>query len=217
MRFAARIPEDLRPFWRGTERQARVAVRAGVAEATEGLKTAWRRQVTGAGMGQRLANTIRGQVWPRRPSTGAAGLVWTRAPVIVDAHDRGVTIRSANGFWLAIPTRIARLSGGARARKLTPAEWERRNNRRLHFVYQKTGPSLLLDKGGDPLRDRVMGRNGVHRAARRRRFREIGEVVFILLPQVRLRKRLDLDRPANAAAARLPGLIVNRWPRQPAR
>lgn len=215
MRLAARIPEDLRPFWRGTERQARVAVRAGISEATDGLKTTWRGQVIRAGMGQRLANTIRGQVWPRRPSTGAAGMVWTRAPVIVDAHNKGVTIRSANGFWLAIPTRIARLSGGARARKLTPAEWERRNNRRLHFVYQKTGPSLLVDKGGDPLRQSTM-RRGVHIRARRRRVREIGEVIFILVPQVRLRKRLDLDRAADAAAARLPGLIVNRWPRRPA-
>jgi hypothetical protein len=216
MRIAARFPVGLRETFRATEREARVAVRAGIAEATDGLKLDWRRQVTGAGLGQRLANTIRGQVWPRRPSTGAAGLVWTRAPVIVDAHDRGATIRSKNGFWLAIPTRIARLSGGARARKLTPGEWERRNNRRLHFVYMKTGPSLLVDKGGDPLRERVMGRNGVHRTARRRRFREIGEVIFILVPQVRLRKRLDLNGAANAAVARLPGLIVNRWPRRAA-
>lgn len=209
------IPDELRPFLRGTERQARVAVRAGIAEATEGLKAAWRGEVTGAGLGSRLANTIRAQVWPRQPSTGAAGMVWTRAPKIVDAHDRGVVIRRGSGFWLAIPSRHLRGSGGVRARKMTPAEWERRNNRRLQFIYRPNGASMLADLGGDPLRARVMGRNGVHRAARSVRERAFSYrfVMFWLVPQVRLRKRLDLSHHADSAERRLPGLIVNRWPR----
>ena len=36
-------------------------------------------------------------------------------------------------------------------------------------------------------------------------------VIFLLVPQVRLRKRLDLDRSARAAEARLPELIVANW------
>ena len=36
--------------------------------------------------------------------------------------------------------------------------------------------------------------------------------IFLLVPQVKLRKRLDIDRLAAAAAARLPGLIVANWP-----
>lgn len=36
--------------------------------------------------------------------------------------------------------------------------------------------------------------------------------IFILVPQVKLRKRLDLDRAANAAQARLPAMILARWP-----
>jgi hypothetical protein len=36
-------------------------------------------------------------------------------------------------------------------------------------------------------------------------------VIFILVPQVRLRKRLDLDRDAMAAAAALPGAILAAW------
>ena len=35
--------------------------------------------------------------------------------------------------------------------------------------------------------------------------------IFILVPQVKLRKRLDLDRAASAAQARLPALILARW------
>jgi hypothetical protein len=35
--------------------------------------------------------------------------------------------------------------------------------------------------------------------------------IFILVPQVKLRKRLDLESAANAAQARLPALILARW------
>ena len=36
-------------------------------------------------------------------------------------------------------------------------------------------------------------------------------VIFILVPQVRLAKRLDLARDAERAHAALPGLIVANW------
>ena len=36
-------------------------------------------------------------------------------------------------------------------------------------------------------------------------------MIFILVPQVRLRKRLDLDRDAAAAAAALPSAILAAW------
>ncbi|MFA8444022.1 DUF6441 family protein [Yoonia sp.] len=35
--------------------------------------------------------------------------------------------------------------------------------------------------------------------------------VFALIPQVRLRKRLDLDREAKAVQAHIPGTIVANW------
>lgn len=40
-------------------------------------------------------------------SAEAAAYVWSRAPKIVDAFDRGVVIRSARGLFLAIPTPAA--------------------------------------------------------------------------------------------------------------
>ena len=36
-------------------------------------------------------------------------------------------------------------------------------------------------------------------------------VIFVLLPQVRLRKRLDLDRATRAAGAALPSAILAAW------
>jgi hypothetical protein len=96
------------------------AVTAAIREAGTSLKTAWRGQITGAGLGQRLANTIRSEQFPKgKPSLDAAALVWSKAPVIIDAHDTGPLIRSRSGFWLVIPTeaagRFSAAAGSARA------------------------------------------------------------------------------------------------------
>jgi hypothetical protein len=84
------------------------AVSAAIREAGTGLKSAWRLQITGAGLGPRLARTIRSEQFPKAtPSLNAAAVVWSNAPVIVGAHDTGPLIGSKNGFWLAIPTPAA--------------------------------------------------------------------------------------------------------------
>ena len=44
-------------------------------------------------------------------SAEAAAYVWSRAPKIVDAFDRGVVIRSGSGLFLAIPTAAVGKSG----------------------------------------------------------------------------------------------------------
>ena len=73
------------------------AVTAGMREAGTGLKSAWRGQITGAGLGTRLANSIRSASFPKSSeSLNAAALVWSNAPVIIgapgdDAHQNGRT------------------------------------------------------------------------------------------------------------------------------
>jgi hypothetical protein len=58
------------------------AVSVAMREAGTGLKTAWRLQITGAGLGRRLANSIRSRNCPRSgESLDAAALIWYRAPV----------------------------------------------------------------------------------------------------------------------------------------
>ena len=122
------------------------AVTAAMREAGTGLKTAWRLQITGAGLGPRLANSIRSQNFPRSgESLDAAALVWSKAPVIVGAHDTGPLIRSKQRLWLAIPTEAA--GRGLRGGRITPGEWERRRGLRLRFVYRRSGPSLLVAEG----------------------------------------------------------------------
>ena len=180
------------------------AVTAAIREAGTGLKTAWRLQITGAGLGTRLASSIRSQNFPRSgESLEAAALVWSKAPVIVGAHDTGPLIRSKNGFWLAIPLPAAGKS--LRGGRITPGEWERRRGLRLRFVYRRTGPSLLVAEG----RLNTKGQAVVSRSKTGRG--KVTAPIFLLVPQVKLPKRLDLARDADRALDSVPGLIVANW------
>jgi len=129
------------------------AVTVAMKSAGAELKQAWREQITHAGLGRRLPRTIRNRTYPKgKDSIDAAAFVWSNAPEILNAHDRGVLIRSKNGFYLAIPTEAAgKGRGGAR---LTPGEWERRRGMRLRFIYRRNGPSLLVASNARKL---VMG------------------------------------------------------------
>jgi hypothetical protein len=180
------------------------AVTKAVGDAGNGLKTAWRGQITSAGLGQRLARTIRSAQYPKgKPSLNAAALVWSQAPIVVGAHDTGPLIRSRNGFWLAIPTPAAGKS--ARGGRITPGEWERRRGLRLRFIYRRSGPSLLVAEGR-------LNTRGVGVASRSKTGRGLTTVpIFLLVPQVKLRKRLDLDRDAKAAQEQIPRAIVANW------
>jgi hypothetical protein len=123
--------------------------------------------------------------------------------VIVGAHDAGPLIRSRNGFWLAIPTHAADKS--ARGGRITPGEWERRTGLRLRFIYRRRGPSLLVAEG----RLNSKGRAVASRAKTGRRLTTVP--IFFLVPQVKLRKRLDLTRDAERAIDGVPGRIVAGW------
>lgn len=180
------------------------AVTAAMREAGTGLKTAWRGQITGAGLGRRLSNSIRSQTYPKAgESLDAAALVWSKAPVIIGAHDTGPLIRSKDGFWLAIPLPAAGKS--TRGGRITPGEWERRRGLRLQFVYRRTGPSLLVAEGR--LNSRGLGVASRSKTGRGR----MTVPIFLLVPQVKLPKRLDLDRDAERALDSVPGLIVEKW------
>ncbi len=180
------------------------AVSAAMREVGTGLKSAWRLQITGAGLGTRLANSIRSQNFPRSgESLYAAALVWSKAPVIVGAQDAGPLIRSRGGFWLAIPTLAAGKS--TKGGRITPGDWERRTGLRLRFISRRRGPSLLVAEGRLNSKGRAV-------ASRSKTGRGLTTVpIFLLVPQVKLRKRLDLARDAERAVDDVPGRIVAGW------
>jgi hypothetical protein len=180
------------------------AVTTAMRAAGNGLKSDWRAQITRARLGQRLSNTIRSKTYPAAgESLEAAALVWSKAPQIIGAHDTGPLIRSKDGFWLAIPTPAA--GKGLKGRRITPGEWERRRGLRLRFVYQPRGPSLLVADGR-------LNSRGLGVGSRLKTGRGKATVpIFLLVPQVKLAKRLDLARDAERAQAAVPGLIVANW------
>ncbi|NHQ74542.1 hypothetical protein HAT86_08690 [Roseovarius gahaiensis] len=180
------------------------AVTKAVADAGAGVKQDWRAQITGTGLGPRLARTIRSAIYPKgQTSLNAAALVWSRAPAIVGAHNTGPLIRSKDGFWLAIPTEAA--GKGTRGKALTPGDWERRRGLRLRFVYRRNGPSLLVADGR-------LNKRGLGVASRSKTGRGRATVpIFLLVRQVKLRKRLDLEKAATIAQDRIPGAIVANW------
>ena len=183
----------------------RKAVSVTMAQAGASLKSAWRGQITGAGLGHRLANTIRTQTYPKgRNSLDAAALVWSKAPEIIGAHDTGPLIRSASGFWLAIPLPAAGKALGGK--RITPGMWEQKTGLRLRFVYRSRGPSLLV---ADAVRLNTRGQAAVSKSKTGRG--QVTAPIFLLVRQVKLPKRLDLARDAERALAAIPGSIVRNW------
>ncbi|MEO5338066.1 MAG: DUF6441 family protein [Magnetospirillum sp. WYHS-4] len=202
---------------------AEEAVTVGVRAATEGLKQDLRRQIMGAGLSQHLANTWRGEVYPRGgKSLRAAGFVFSKAPGIVRAYADGAVIRSRHGYFLAIPTPAAGKYEDGR-RKITPGGWERRHGAKLRFVFRHGGPSLLAAEN----RRARAGKRGGLSASRSLRSGKASETtlrsgrglatvpMFILVPQVTVRKRLDVAA-ADKWTAELPCLVVRNW-REPGR
>ncbi|WP_282602425.1 DUF6441 family protein [Paracoccus sp. PARArs4] len=204
MRLKLDIDPDLFAMMQAEIEAGEKAVTGAMREAGLGLKTAWRGQITGAGLGRRLAYSIRNATYPKAgESLNATALVWSKAPVIVGAHNAGPLIRSRDGFWLAIPLEPAGKS--LRGGRITPSEWERRTGLRLRFVYRRPGPSLLVAEG----RLNTKGRAVASRSKTGRG--RVTVPIFLLVPQVRLPKRLDLTRDAERAADAVPGRIVGKW------
>ena len=205
MKIDVSFAPDLVALMRAEVAAGEKAVSLTMAQAGGSLKSAWRTQITGAGLGQRLANTIRSQTYPKgRNSLDAAALVWSNAPVIIGAHDTGPLIHPGNGFWLAIPLPAAGKALGGK--RVTPVLWEQKTGLRLRFVYRRRGPSLLV---ADSVRLNTRGQAAVSKSKTGRG--QVTVPIFLLVRQVKLPKRLDLARDAERAQAAIPGSIVRNW------
>ena len=204
MKLGLDITPDLVSVMAAEIKAGEKAVSGAMREASTDLKSAWRGQITQAGLGRRLENSIRSQTYPKAgESLKAAALVWSKAPEIVGAHDTGPLIRSKDGFWLAIPTAAA--GTGLKGGRITPGEWERRRGLRLQFVYRRRGPSLLVAEGR-------LNNRGLGVASRSKTGRgKVTVPIFVLVPKVKLQKRLDLERDASRLQAVVPSLIVANW------
>lgn len=209
MRVKAELIGDLREFARDEYLLLEHAVTGGVARAGRGLQSTLRGQVVSSGLGRRLANAWRLNVYPKGGdvSADAAAVVGTKAPHLIRAFDEGATIRSRDGFFLAIPSNAAPAKGVG-GKRLTPSNFPEASLGKLRFVYRRNGPSMLVV---DNQRVRKGKRAGFALSRSKRALatgRGLATVpMFFLFPQVKLRKRLDVATAAVAAQAALPGLI----------
>ena len=206
MKLSFSVDGDIRAIYGSSVKEGKAAVTRAVGIAGAQLQANWRNQVASAGLGQKLARTVRKSVYPSQTtSLHAAALVWSKAPVIIDGFERGVLIRSSSGFYLAIPLPAAGVKG-AGAKRITPGGWEQRTGRRLVFVYRKGRHPLLIDQGVIP------GSRAPAFGERKRRGRKnLSIPIFVLVPQVKLPKKLSLLAAADAAQGALAGLILSQW------
>jgi hypothetical protein len=209
VKLAASITRSLQANMQTELRDLERAVTIGTRDAGRSLKTEIRRQVASAGLGQRLANSWRDRHYPNR-KLDAASLIYTKAPQIVRAFDEGAVIRSRHGRFLAIPTENAPRNG-TDGRRISPSTFPEHRFGPLRFVPRSSGPSLLVVDG---LRASFSRKTGELRGFRRatERARRSGQglttvVMFLLVPQVKLSKRLDVARAAERWSGQLPVLI----------
>ena len=210
MKLAATIVGSLKKDMQAELRRIERAVPDGVKAAGDGLKGSLRKQVVAAGLGTRLSRTWRGRTYANK-GHDAASLVWSKAPQIIRAFDQGVTIRSKTGFWLAIPTPAAP-KRGVGGKRINPSNFPGHRYGPLRFVYRRGKPSLLVV---DDVR--ISAKTGrVGRQAKGGGLTKSGSykkgivtvVMFVLVPQVKLRKRLDIERAVRRWTGRLPDLVT---------
>jgi len=209
MKLTATIMRSVEAGTQTELRDIERAVASGTREAGRGLKVELRRQVASAGLGQRLANSWRDKHYANQ-KLDAASLVYTKAPQIIRAFDEGAVIRSRRGRFVAIPTENAPRKG-TDGRRISPSTFPEHRFGPLRFVPRPTGPSLLV---ADGLRASFSRQTDELRGFRRatERARRSGQglttvVMFLLVPQVKLRERLDVGRAAERWSAHLPALI----------
>ena len=209
MKLVASLARSLQADMQTELRDLERAVATGTRDAGRGLKTELRRQVSSAGLGQRLANSWRDRHYPNR-KLDAASLVYSKAPQIIRAFDEGAVVRSRRGRFLAIPTENAPRKG-TDGRRISPSTFPEHRFGPLRFVPRTSGPSLLVVDGLQASFSRKTGAlRGFRRATNRARQSRQGlttVVMFLLVPQVKLPKRLDVTRAAERWSAELPALI----------
>lgn len=187
MRLKAALEGNLTEFMEKEYQNAASAVTFGIKQATDGLKTSMRSQVKNSGLSSRLANTWRGDVFPKaKKSISAAGIVYTKAPTIMEGFEFETVIRGKNGLWLAIPTEAIKKK--IYGKRMTPALYEQWKGVKLRFVYRPHSTSLL---------------------AHEQKKKTI--IAFILVPQVKMPKLINFSTESMKWQDKVPELILRNW------
>ncbi len=213
MRLKAAITGDLPKFMRSQVAAAETAVTQGVREISTEIRDDLRTQVVSAGLGVAMSRTWKVAFYPKgRKSIKAAGLIYPDMPKVIRAFSEGMTIRTKRGSFLAVPTPDAPKKGVG-GKRINPTNFPEHTLGKLQFVYRPHGVSLLVVNNL-----RMSGKKGRFRKASDSALRSgrglTTVVMFYLVPQVHLRKRLDIQTVVDRHAPDLPQAILDAWPEQ---
>jgi Family of unknown function (DUF6441) len=181
MKLAATIMRSLQAGMQAELRDIERAVATGTREAGQGLKTELRRQVTRAGLGARLGNSWHDKHYPEQARALSRDPNRERAEEGNRRQADQPEHLPGAPLWAA-PVRAS-------------GKW----------------PSLLVVDGLRASFSRKSGElRGFRRASERAQRSSQGVatvVMFVLVPQVKLSKRLDVARAAERWSGQLPALI----------
>lgn len=208
MKLKSTLIGNLNAIVKGEITAAQKAVTGGMRQATEGLTNELRGEVAKAGLGERLGKTWRGKVFPKSGvSINAAGFVYTRAPEILSSFAHGAVIRGKSGNYLAVPTKLVPRKSNKR---MTPKDFETAGQK-LVYVPPRGGRRVgLLVLENQRITSKGRARSASPTAIAKGRVATA--VMFILVPQVTLKKRFDIQTVAEKWIATLPALVVANWP-----
>lgn len=121
MRISATITGDLHLTMENEIKIGKLAAAGAVGAVGGAIKTDWRGQIVQAGLGRRLGNTVRSEVYPKSGgSLNAAALVWSKAKGSSGRSRPGSRSRQkGGGFWRYRCLRLARAIGTARSRRVS--------------------------------------------------------------------------------------------------
>lgn len=183
----------------------------GVANAVrgagKGLQAELRAQVRSARLGQGLEKAWSLNVYPpnKRGSLSAAAWLYSKAARLHRVFDEGAVIRAANGTWLAIPLQAIIQRGMHLSMRKSAGSLDRRHSdveaavaaygeKNVAFVPISHGRALV-----------------VYRPPGRRSLDPVHDFVplFLLIRQVRIRKRLGIAAPARQWFLKMQGEVAS--------
>jgi hypothetical protein len=200
-----------------------VAVQQNLKEFSADRKTAFARANTNAakrivargklrlredtrrgGLGDRIANAWQDKVFPKSGiAYSPAGLLFSKAPLIIRAFSAATTIRSKQGSYLAIPTENTPRRG---RRHATPVEVEAIFNQDLIFFHGR-GQQMLAFVDATKSKSGKGYRRATKRRTKDGRRAEL-VLMFVMVRQVHLTKRVNYQRIFADLEAEWPQVVA---------
>jgi hypothetical protein len=198
--FSAAIEGNLIEVMAAEREALSKATTAGLKQAASLLQNNYRRQVRAAGLGEGLEKAWRTNHYPSKGhSLGFAALVFSKSRRIHMAFSKNTTIRAAKSDALIIPTPLAEALGLTSSLAMSMGNRPRKWFSTPTAEY-KYGPLWTIEgkRGGRILMGKVNGQP---------------KALGWLVRQVRLKKRLDLQGPADQFKSKIPTYIANHFAR----